>query len=279
MYKKVLHVFFAVLFLTIILCSQSTQATVNFPNTSIFTTYAFSLDLDGNGELLTTTRYQYMDDNFDWYSNTQLEIPIQITSFSKEKPNLTEVSVGGNSLIFNYFIRNYTISTIQDDSTYIHKYSIEVLPKNSYYVSFFKDQLMTIKTRTEINQLSSKTGDYGKFVFYFNPENFSPFIQSIIIKVNLPNDPYYWEEILDTHPKDDFRSSFGRGHTVEWWYKAGSNYRSPIIIDYKIHPDQTKRDLDKATKNSLMLGYFALLIALISIRSEIFSIINWIYKK
>jgi hypothetical protein len=121
------------------------------------------------------------------------------------------------------------------------------------------------------------------------PKKYPPFIESFILKVNLPNDPYYWEEILDTFPKDDYRASFGRGYTAEWWFKAGSSYTSPIIIDYKIHPDTIRRDLDNSTMTSLeyakkadFWGYIALVIAIISIPSVIWSsrdFIKWIKEK
>jgi hypothetical protein len=139
-----------ILFSTVIFCSQSAQATVNFPNTSVFATNTFSIDLNGNGELINTIRYQNLDDNFDWYSYTPLEIPMQITSFSKEKPNLIEVSIGDNLSILNYFIRNYTVSPLQSDSTYIHEYVIDVYPKSGGYMPFLKNQLITIKTRTKV---------------------------------------------------------------------------------------------------------------------------------
>jgi hypothetical protein len=271
MYKKALYVFFALLLATVIFGTQSAQATVNFPNTYIFATYTFSLDLDGNGELVTIIRYQNLDDNFEWDSSTPLEIPIRITSFSKEKANLTEVSVGDNYTSYNYSIRNYTISPKNSDSTYIHEYVIAVSPKSGQYTTFLKNQLLTIRTRTKIIQISSNTGDYSKFIFYLLPFP-NKNVQSLIIKVNLPNDPYYWEEILDTFPKYDYRTSFGRGESIEWWYNENSNIMSPFLIDYKIHPDPMKLDLDKATMNSLYLGILALAIAIISIPSAILAL-------
>lgn len=91
MYKKALYVFFALLLAGVIFGTQSSQATVSFPNTAIFASYTFSLDLEGNGELVTIIRYGNLDDDFEWRPDTPLEIPMQITSFSKEKPNLMEV--------------------------------------------------------------------------------------------------------------------------------------------------------------------------------------------
>ncbi len=273
MYKKALYVFFALLLVGIIFGPQSAQATASFPNTDTYSAYTFSLDMEGNGELVTIIRYVILDDNFEWRSETPLEIPMQITSFSKEKANLTEVSVGDNYNLKSS-IRNYTISPPQSDSTYVHEYVIEVSPKSGYF-HFLKNQIVTIRTKTKINQISSTVGDYGKFVYYI-PKNFqyfsNSFIQSFIIRVNLPNDPYYWDEILDTFPKYDYRTSFGRGESVEWYYKPNSNWMSPIIINFKIHPDPIKLDLDKATMKSLeyakkadFWGFIALIIAIISI--------------
>lgn len=261
--------FFALFLATVIFGTQSVQATGSFPNTSIFASYTFSLDTEGNGELVTIIRYDNLGDNFTLRSDTPLEIPMQITSFSKEKLNLTEVSVGDNYNI-NYPIRNYTISPVQSDSTYIHEYVIEVSPQSSEYFLFRKNAIKTIRTRTKINQISSNVGDHSKFILY--PVPFPKNFQSIIIRVNLPNNPYYWEEILDTYPKYDYRTSFGRGESIEWSYNENSNMINPILIDYRIHPDQTKLDLDKATMNSLeyakkadFWGSIALIIAIISI--------------
>lgn len=271
MYKKALYVFFALLLAWVIFGTQSAQATAIFPNTDTYTTYTFSLDMEGNGELVTMTNYVNVDDNFEWRSDTPLEIPIQITTFSKEKANLTEVSVGDN-YNYNSSIRNYTISPLQSDSTYIHEYVIEVSPKSSVS-PFLKNQILSISTKTKINQISSKVKNYNKFVYYI-PKNFqyfpnSSFIQSFIIRVNLPNDPYYWEEILDTFPKYDYRTSFGRGESVEWYYKPNSNYLSPIIINFKIHPDPIKKDLDDLSVRSFWITVVALVLGIIAIRKDI----------
>ncbi len=269
MHKKELYVFFALLLATVILGTQSAHATVNFPNTSSFATHTFSLDLENNGELITVIRYQNLDDDFDWRSYTPLEIPMQITSFSNEKPTVTEVSLGDNYDSINYSVRNYTVSSRQSDYTYIHEYVIELSPKSNVYFHFLKYQLFTISIATKINQISSKVeGDYGKF-YYYMPKNFQPGTQSFIIRVNLPNDPYYWEEILDTLPNSDYRTSFGRGESVEWRYKADSPYLSPILIRYKIHPDQIKKDLDDLAVRSYLVTVFALVLGIIAIRKDI----------
>ncbi len=290
MYKKELYMFFAILFSTLMFFNQSAQATVSFPNTSSFTTHTFFLDSENNGELVTIIRYQIMDDDvFDWHSYTPLEIPMRITSFSNETPTLMEVSVGDNYDSINYSIRNYTITPRLSDYTYVHEYVIEVSPKSNGYFPLSKNRLFFVSIATKINQISSKVeGDYGKF-YYYMPKNFQPGTQSFIIRVNLPNDPYYWEEILDTFPKDDYRTSFGRGESVEWRYKADSSYSGPILIRYKIHPDPIKRDLDNATMNSLEYakkaeywGNVALVIAIISIPSVIWSsrdFIKWVKEK
>lgn len=279
MYKKALCVFFALLLAGVVFGTQSAQARVGFPNISISATYTFSLDLDGNGELVTIMRYQNLDDdNFEWQSSTPLEIPIQINSFSEEKANLTEVLVGDDPNN-NHSIRNYTISH-NSDSTYTHEYVIEVSPKNGRYTPINKTDIITIRTRSKINQISSNMGNYSKFIFYLLPFP-NKKVQSLIIRVNLPNDPYYWEEIFDTFPKYDYRTSFGRGESVEWWYNGNydNSLSSAILIDYKIHPDLIKKDLDDLSVRSYIITVIALLLGIIAIRKDIKDVWQWLKEK
>lgn len=277
MYKKALCVFFALLLAWVIFGNQSARATVNFPNTSIFATNTFSLDLDGNGELVTIMRYQNLDNDFELNSSTTLDIPIRITSFSEEELNLTACRFGDNAII-ECSIRNYTISPRQSDSTYIHEYVIELSYKNARGYNFLNNQIITIRITTKIDGISSDMGNYSKFIYNILPIT-NKNVQSYIIRVNLPNDPYYWTEILDTYPTYEYRGSFGNGQSVEWRYAKNSNIFSPILIDYRVHPDPIRKELDDLSVRSYFITVIAFVLGIIAIRKDIKELWQWLKQK
>jgi hypothetical protein len=221
------------------------------------------LDVNGNGELVTIMNYRNLDGDFMWFPSTMLKIPIRITSFSKEKANLTELSFGDNHM-FNYSISNYTISPEDDYSSYIHEYVIEVSPRTSRPITISKNSAYSLRTITKINGISTNMGAYNKFIFNLYNKKF----QSYIIRVILPNDPYYWDEILYTDPIYHYRTSFGNGESIEWQFDENIN-RNNIYIDYSIHPDELKKEIDDIAEKAFVISWISLVLGIIAIKEDL----------
>lgn len=280
---KTISLYFIIFFTINILISPSARAQENdFPNLSISSTYTFSLDLDGNCELYTIIRIKNLDDDFLWKQNKFLQIPIVVTSFSKEQPNLTFLTLSDSSI--NYSIVNYEVFTL-NDNTYVHAFNIKFFPSEAI---FEKEKKATLRAKIKIKGMSSTVEDYNKLILqsWILPKDIPIFKEysSFIVRVNLPNNPYYWTEILDATPKYDYRSVFGRGESIEWWYNGTETRTDLILIDYRIHYDPLKKDLDNATITSLdyaekadRWGFIALIIAIVSFPWE--KIIKWLIEK
>lgn len=278
--------FFILILLGIILITQTVQAkSDDFPNISISVTYTFSLDSDGNAELDTIIRIKNLEHDFFWAPNETLQFPIVMTSYSKEQPKLTMFTFGED--VPNYNITEYQIHHKKNEDTYTHAFYIDFSPKPSGI--FTKGATATLRIKLRIKKLAKKVGDSDYRVTlqsWMLPKNLPIFKEytDVLIKVNLPNDPYYWDEILDAKPKYDYRTTFGRGESVEWWYKEDKDRTDLIFIDYRIHPDPLKKDLDNATITSLdyaeradTWGLIALIIAIVSLPWK--KIQKWLIEK
>ena len=259
-----MNVYLVLILIGVIVCIPSAEANENdFPNLSISATYIFSLDLDGNCELYTIVRIKNLDDDYIWKENQYLRIPIVITSFSEERPNVTSVTFLDSEVY--YKVANYEVFPLEDH-TYIHAYYIEFYPPTTGV--FNKEKIATLRTINKFNGSSSKVKDYNKFILqsWILPKGIPTFKEytDFIIRVNLPNDPYYWTEVLDTMPKYNYRSTFGRGESLEWWYSGTENRTDLILIDYRIHSDPLKQEIDRATQQSLNISEKSYNISVIS---------------
>jgi len=259
-----MKLYIVLILIGIISCIPTAEAIENdFPNLSTSSTYIFSLDLDGNCELYTIVRIKNLDDDYIWKENHYLRIPIIITSFSEERPNVTSVTFLDSEIY--YKIVDYEVFP-QEDHTYIHAYYIEFYPPATGV--FNKDKIATLRTINKFNGSSSKVKDYNKFILqsWILPRDIPTFKEytDFIIRVNLPNDPYYWTEVLDTMPKYNHRSPYGRGESLEWWYNGTNKRTDLIIIDYRIHSDPLKLEIDSATQQSLNISQESYNISIIS---------------
>lgn len=264
-----------------------------FPNFSTSVTFTYSLDANGNCEIFSIHRVENIDFNTTWTPQMSLSIPITAVSYSDEQPEVTMVKVG--DVDFPYSVKEYKRKTLHGSDSFLHNFYIEVYPSSPQ--TLYKDNKVTIRTKSIINNSTLKYKDYNKFTIpgMYLPMGESPFekIEHFIVRVNLPNDPYYMSEILDTSPPYDFRNSYGRGESLEWRYRGNENHTKQILIDYRIHPDPLKQELDKATKQSLYISNISLLIAtvmgFVSILLGVLSILltikdknikmNWIIDK
>lgn len=273
-----------------LLMAPSAKAQENYiPNLSTSSTYSFNLDSDGNCVLNIIMRFKNLDD--DLFFNASVGIPINVTSFSKEQPNVTSFVFG--ELPMNGRVIDYKVISFEDNS-YLHSFNLE---SDRVYFRWNKYGIVTLRAKIKINGASSKDNGYYKFALrsWILPRDIPYFEEysDFIVRVNLPNDPYNWTENLDTIPKYDYRSVYGRGESMEWWYDGTETHTDSIYIDYRIHPDPLKKALDNATVSSLKyaekaeyLGNIALLIAIISLIISIPSIIlssrelfKWIEEK
>lgn len=287
MNHKVINSYFILFSALVLLMAPSANGQENYiPNLSSSSTYSFNLDSDGNCVLYIIMRIKNIDDNLFFY-NTSIGIPINITSFSKEQPNVTSVVFG--ELPLNYSVNDYEVTSFEDNS-YLHSFILEY---DQVSFKFNKYGIVTLRAKIKIHGASSNDNGYYKFALrsWDLPRDLPYFKEysDFIVRVNLPNDPYFWAENLDTIPKYDYRSIFGRGESMEWWYDGTETHTDSIYIDYLIHPDPLKKALDNATVSSLkyaekaeFLGNIALLIAIISIPSVIWSsrdLLKWIEEK
>ena len=249
-----------------LITSSSGAKDSDFPNLSTSSTFIYSLDVDGNCEVYTINRFENIDKDYNWTQKYGLGIPIAASSFLDEQPNVTMATLGDIDVYYDVY--DY-INVIQPDQSYIHRYKISLYPPSTYY--FHKKYTITIRTKSIINESSSRVHDYYKFTIpkHQIQKDSPPFKyhKDFVIKVNLPNDPYYWSEVLDTIPKYDYRTSFGRGKSLEWWYKETDSVTGTIFIDYRIHPDPLKQELDNISRQSrdisersLHISYIALFI-------------------
>ena len=288
---KIKKYFPLILIIVIISITQIAKANENsFPNVSISAMYTYSIDLNGDCILINTISLENLEDNFTWQPNIVMTIPIKVTSFSKEPPNVTEVSIGDNYKDINYEVDQYYLIP-RSDSTYIHEYPVKIFPNGTF--NFLSGHLITIRIKSNIKKISMDAGDYHKFIIYDMPlsTDLPPFkeYKDFTIRVNLPNDPYYWDELISANPIYTYRTPYGRGESVEWIYKENEKKTDVITIYYRIHPDPIKEALDNATISSLeyakkaeYLGNIALVIAILSIPSVFWSsrdLIEWIKEK
>ena len=243
----------------------------NFPNVSVSSTCIYSLNVDGNCELYYLITYENIDYDYEWKPDIRFTIPFLITmsSISEGQPNVTEV-IFNDVITTNFDVDFYP--ELLNNQTYKHSCFIAFSPPNNF--TFDNGSSFTIKIKIEFNNASSKVVDYYKFHIFpqnIKPNPFMPIknVESYVIRVNLPNDNYYWTEVLHTTPQYDYRIPFGRGESLEWMYYSFDYETRDTIIEYRIHPDPLRQELDKVARDShtysiisVILGIIALFIAL-----------------
>lgn len=264
MIKKIASVC-CIFIIIVILITPPIKGEINvFPNFSFSETFIYQLDLDGNYELYTFTRFKNLDCDYNWTQNDVMSLPMYASTYSDEQPLVTMVTMG--DIHANYTIRDYN-AFLLPDKTYRHEYAIDFHPP--YPIAFNKHDILTIRTKSRINNSTFSLGNSQNFVIPRLPlpvdlpqcEEF----KSHITRVNLPNDPYYWAETLDTAPKEDYRSPFGRGESLEWWFDERDNETDYIIVSFRVHPDPLKKSLDEATKESEKSGKRSVGLGVLSI--------------
>ena len=281
MNKKIVSVCLALFLVGAVLIAPLAGADdSNFPNVSTSSTFIYSLDLDGNCELFTIVTIENIDHNYTWTQDTSFNFPISIISFSDEQPTLTNVTI--QNIDTKYNIVNYRVTRARDQ--YKQDYYVAVFPP--FARAFNKNDIATITTKNRINNSSRKIGDFYRFIISDIAIGHS---KNFVIKAILPNNPYYWVELLHTTEKFDYHISIGGGKSLEWYYKKGDSYTKFVMIDYKIHPDPLKQELDNATKQSrdiseqsLHISHIALLISIVlglfSIRGDLNKIKPYLNK-
>lgn len=267
MNKKIARVCCIFMVVVILITPSIGEENYGFPNCSISSTYIYNLNLDGDYELYTIDRIKNIDYDYIWIWNAGLKFPMHVSTFySDEQPNVTMVTIG--DVYADYTIEDYKRKSFAN--TYVHEYSINVHPPYSSGIGFDKDSTITIITKSEVSGTTLKLGDSQNFVVasYPLPKDIRPFkeFKTLIIRVNLPNNPYYWTETLDAVPRWNYRGPFGRGESLEWWYDGDSdNMTDTIIVSYSVHSDPLKKSLDKATENSERLGKISVWLGGLSI--------------
>lgn len=278
MNKKISRVCCIFMVVVILITPSIGEENCGFPNCSISSTHIYNLNLDGDYELYTIDRIKNIDYDYIWIWNEGLKIPMHVSTFySDEQPNVTMVTIG--DVHADYTIEDYKRKSFAN--TYVHEYCINVRPPYPSGIGFNKDSTITIITKSEVSGTTLKLGDSQNFVVasYPLPKEIRPFkeFKTLIVRVNLPNDPYYWTETLDTAPKGDYRSPFGRGESLEWWYDGdgdgnGGNMTDTIIVSYRVHPDPLRKSLDEATKESEKSGKISVGLGVLSIGLGVLSI-------
>jgi len=246
--------------------------TKDFPNLSISSTCIYSLDVDGTCELYYITTYSNIDRDYEWSSSSHLIGPflIIIKSFSDERPNVTSVIFDD---VVAIYIDEWFAPELQNDQTYKHSGYIAFAPPNDF--TFYEGSSVTIRMKIEINNASSEVNDYCKFPIIYQdlvPNTLAPIknAENFVVRVNLPNDDYYWSEVLHTTPKYDYRTPFGRGESLEWLYGSTDRRTNNTTIDYRIHPDPLKQELDSVSRQSLDYSEKSLCISYIALSITIF---------
>lgn len=285
MNENIVSVCLALFLVVAILITPSSGAEdIGFPNISTSLTHIYFLDVNGNCELYTIITIRNLDHDYSWEPDRCISVPIPIRLFSGEQPNVTMVTFGDVDTKYEIIEHG---STPQSDQTYTYEYHIAVCPPVTF--TFHKNDTVTIGTKNRIDNVSSKVTDYNKFRLpgQLIPKD-TPFkdVDDFIVRVNLPNNPYYWSEVLHTTPNFDYRTSFGRGESLEWWYNKTDSETDPICIYYRIHADPLKKELDKATQESrdisrisLGLGIIAFILGIISMIPMRKDIYNCLCKK
>lgn len=283
MNKRFLRVFFVLILAGVVLVLPSTAevtsdwSKVNF---SMSSTYIYSLDVEGNCNLTTYTYMTNIDENYDFvwlptYDNSY-NVGIVVESYSNEIPTVTYVIVGDKEV--NHTFANYSNNTINESKSYNHTYKIGVYPPGK--LTFPRNAIFEIITNSRINCTASHIteGDYYKISlprYTFPKQTFHR--EDFIIKLNLPNDPYYWVETLHTKPNYKTRVPFGRGESLEWSYSGESGVTDYILCNYRIHSDPLRESLDEATTTSKNLGWISIVIAFFSLILTI--IFEWVKIK
>jgi len=265
----------------------------HFPNVSISSTCIYSLDLNCTCELYYIIVYENVDYDYQWKSGTQLPIfRIIVNSFSENQPNVMNVAFQDVDL--DNFYKNYSKLESQNDQSYKYGCFIAFSPPKDF--TFYKDDSVTITIKIEINNASLQVNDHSKYKFkiskishsiyggFFPTENIESFkaienighvrsvetvenvekVDSFVVRVNLPNDNYFWTEVLHATPNYDYRIPFGRGESLEWVYDS-TDKTEDTVIEYRIHPDDLRKSLDEATENSERLGKKSVWLGVLSI--------------
>jgi len=234
-------------------------------NFSISQTSIYSLDIYGNCELLIISRVKNIGDDFVLQPNMYLSIPVSAVSYSDEQPKVTMVTVGDVNAKF--YIKYYNVTYLPGTNSFRHDFNIEIYPPCP--TNFSKNIMITYRAKSIINKSTSEFEYHNRFTIPSMdlPIGEPPFenLEHFTIRVNLPNNPYYWVETLDTKAQYDFRSPFGRGESLEWWYDGNDKKTNIIYLDYRIHPDPLRQELDKATKQSRDISDKSLIISLIAL--------------
>lgn len=247
------------------------------PKISTSSSFLYSLDIDGNANLYTTSRIKNTGNDFIWSSDLSYGINYVISSFSDEKPIIKKVTFSNYDIKYN--ISNYKLIP-QGDGTYLHAYLLGINPKSSF--TFYKDGIFTVRITTEIPGLSRKVNDYNEIIIK-GWENIPEKIDEVpsthaiggdliqfdytteIIKVNLPNNPYYWVEVLDPYPPTCDYEDFGRGASLEWDYTSNVSKTELIMIDYITHYDSKKKDIDVITGWAFIMTFISIILTIYSI--------------
>ncbi len=273
---------YLLIFIILIIPEQSCADPID-----VSVTQVFNLDKDGNGEIISITK-MYFNKTSDWNENDILNIPILYDSYSLE--NFTVLNFSYNTYyerINNMPYKKTPQISPAGDVLYHNHYNTQYKIK---YTNNLKENqnILNLLTKIKVNNLSHTSYDYRQFVMEkkdISNEGGSPNLtfKSFNIIVNLPNEPNYWSTLVDVSPRYNYRSISGRGETFEWNYNSLYNSTDFISLDYEIHRDVIKDDLDNATKISVEyakraedLGKIAVIVGLIPIFWEIF---KYLYSK
>jgi hypothetical protein len=240
--------------------------TENFPNNSVRLHFVYSLDVNGSCDLSYFVSIVSETNASIWTPENPYNAIIRLRSSSDEKARYQN---WGDE---RYFYPDYE-PVPYGDGTYFHTFCLACRPAETPKAlpEYAKSSLTPFALKVEINNSCGKRGDlYTFFVphYYVSDE-----IESVMIRINLPNDPYNWSQSKYFSPQFNYSYPWGTGESYVWIFGNDCNITEPIEIFYEIQADPIKESIDNSTKNSEQLGIKANWLGWIAITISVVSVI------